>query len=169
MVVWMHSWSYETMSGRVDLALVVECLYLYARMLPTGLCDSTLTTVVPPGSLMVADKHNWSREVTCGHLDCSMVAPSLVYDRRVPPGLFGRSQGPFWIAVWSPTFSVVAHSDSIPSFGASTLLLGTPLVVESSLWSPTIVLFAWGALMRGALLCHVLVMHATSSCGYFLV
>ena len=55
--------------GRVDLALVVECLYLYARMLPIGLCDSTLTMVVPPGSLMVADKHNWSREVTCGRLD----------------------------------------------------------------------------------------------------
>ena len=81
MIVWMHSWSCETMYGRVDLALVVECLYLYARMLPIGLCDSTLTIVVPPGSLMVVDKHNWSREVTCGRLDCSMVAPSLQFGR----------------------------------------------------------------------------------------
>ena len=69
MVVWMHLWSCETMCGRVDLALVVECLYLYARMVSLGLCDSTLTTMVPPGALMVADKHNWSREFTCDRLE----------------------------------------------------------------------------------------------------
>ena len=73
--MWDHSvwclilWSYRTRYGRVDLALVVECLYLYARMLPIRLCDSTLTLVVPSGLLMVADKHNWSREVTYGHPD----------------------------------------------------------------------------------------------------
>ena len=31
-------------------------------MLPVRLCDSTLTLVVPSGTLMVADKHNWSRD-----------------------------------------------------------------------------------------------------------
>ena len=67
----MHLWSCRTKYGRVDLALVVEYLYLYARILPIRLCDNTLTLVVPSGPLMVADKHNWSREVTYGPLDCS--------------------------------------------------------------------------------------------------
>ena len=52
---------------------------------------------------MVADKHNWSREVTCGPLDCSWshdissrglwaiaaVPPGLLGDRRVSQGTLG--------------------------------------------------------------------------------
>lgn len=138
-VVWMHLWSCKTRYGRVRLALVVDCLYLYACMLPIRLCDSTLTIVVPSGSLIVADKHNWSREVTCGRLDYSMVTPSLLYDRLVPPGLLDNRSGPSWTAVWSPTSSVVAHSASTFPLDVSTFLLGSQLVVEISLWSPTIV------------------------------
>ena len=93
---WLLLWSYKTRYGRVDLALAVECLYLYARMLPIRLCDSTLTLVVPSGLLMVADKHNWSREVTYGHLDWVWSQKTLqdcLGDRSSPSWTAGRSQG----------------------------------------------------------------------------
>ena len=54
-------------------------------MLPVRLCDSTLTLVVPSGPLMVADKHNWSREVTYGPLDCS-------WSHEISSRGLGRSQ-----------------------------------------------------------------------------
>ena len=54
-------------------------------MLPDRLCDSTLTLVVPSGPLLVVDKHNWSREVTYGPLDCS-------WSHEISSSRLGRSQ-----------------------------------------------------------------------------
>ena len=54
-------------------------------MLPDRLCDSSLTLVVPSGPLLVVDKHNWSREVTYGPLDCS-------WSHEISSSRPGRSQ-----------------------------------------------------------------------------
>ena len=94
--------------------LVLACSYA-----SLGLCDSTLTLVVPSGPLMVADKHNWSREVTCGPLDCSwshdisswglgrsqqslLDCWAIAGFHREPWAIAVCSLGTWAIAVWTP-------------------------------------------------------------------
>ena len=116
----MNSRLCETLSGRVDLALVVECLYLNARMLPIGLCDSTLTTMVPLGAHMVADKHNWSLDSTTGRLDCSLVA---------------------WIAVWSPLLCNWSLGTPFGMLCDRWFLPGMQYGRLPPVWSPTLTPF----------------------------
>ena len=136
---WLLLWSYRTRYGRVDLALAVECLYLYARILPIRLCDSTLTLVVPSGPLMVADKHNWSREVTYGHLD-------FIWSQEILQGCLGDRSSPSWTAGRSQGFMRGAMGDRrVPPGDLGDrrvppgLLCGRPLcsvVAPYAVWSP---------------------------------
>ena len=122
MIVWMHSWSCETMYGRVDLALMVECLYLYARMLPIGLCDSTLTTMPLLEPL-------WSLTNTTGRGK----SPGLQYGRPFP-GV--RSQRPFRIA-WAIAESLLdwwaIAGSLLDCCVVAHLQYGRPLCFHSSL------------------------------------
>ena len=111
--------SYRTRHGRIDLALAVECLYLYARMLPIRLCDSNLTLVVSSGPLMVADKHNWSREDTYAHLDC-------IWSQEIHSSRLGRSQQSL-LDCWA----IAGFYEE--TLGDRRLLLGTWAIAESLL------------------------------------
>ena len=129
---WLLLWSYRTRYGRVDLALAVECLYLYARMLPIRLCDSTWTLVVPSGPLMVADKHNWSREDTYAHLDC-------IWSQETLQGCLGDRSSPSWTAGRSQGFMRGTLGDRrllLGTWAIAESLLDYCLVAPSAAWSP---------------------------------
>ena len=115
MVVWDQVWSCRPSTCSRVLVLVCS----YARMLPVRLCDSTLTLVVPSGPLMVADKHNWSRKVTYGPLDCS-------WSQEINSNRLGRSQQSL-LDCWA---IAGFHEETL---GDRRLLLGTWAIAESLL------------------------------------
>ena len=112
-------------------------------MLPVRLCDSTLTLVVPSGLLMVADKHNWSREVTYGPLDCS-------WSQEINSSRLGRSQQSL-LDCWA-----IAGFHGEP-LGDRRLLLGRWAIAESLLDCCLVAPFApWSPLMlSGRPLCSL--------------
>ena len=91
-------------------------------MLPVRLCDSTLTLVVPSGPLMVADKHNWSREVTYGPLDCS-------WSHEISSSRLGRSQQSL-LDCWAIAGLLLG------TWAIVGLLLDCCLVAPFAVWSP---------------------------------
>ena len=135
------------MYGRVALALVVECLYLYARMVPLGLCDNTLTIMPPLEPL-------WSLTNTTGRRKSHVVAwncydrPSAVWS---PTSVqYGRPS-----LVRSPSLCPASHLGSFDSQSLSPLSLWHLMIAENSSMVAYHSAYAWGTLMRGALFRHV--------------
>ena len=101
-------------------------------MLPVRLCDSTLTLVVPSGPLLVADKHNWSREVTYGPLDCS-------WSHEISSSRLGRSQQSLldcWAIAGFHGEPWAIAGLLLETWAIAGLLLDCCLVAPFAPWSP---------------------------------
>ena len=86
---------------------------------------------------MVAPSALWSPPLYCGRPLCTVVAPYALWS---PTSMQCGPLVSSWTDVWSPITSMVVYYAFTLPLGVSTFSLGTQLVVESSLWSPTIVL-----------------------------
>ena len=130
-------------------------------MLPVRLCDSTLTLVVPSGPLLVADKHNWSREVTYGPLDCS-------WSHEISSSRLGRSQQSLldcWAIAGFHGEPWAIAGLLLGTWAIAGLLLGTWAIAESLLDCCLVAPFApWSPpMLRGRPLCSVVAPYAVWS------